>query len=177
MIAFLLILFFRRIDEPAPRAILWGRAFAFQKMVLVLFAVMPLPSLFHLWDHYLSSALYSGNINSGVLFLNDAVFDRLPDKIEDYVTEEGAESESVEHSGLVLRRDERAGLSGDQDLQERGEKNCSYALNDPSVELVVQEKLAFVNGNRRSVYRCADVTNGGRALDRRQSRIRVRSTA
>jgi hypothetical protein len=68
MIAFLLILFFRRVDEPAPRAIQWGRAFAFQKMVLVLFAVMPLPSLFHLWDHYLSSALYSGNINSGVFF-------------------------------------------------------------------------------------------------------------
>ncbi len=31
MIAFLLILFFRRTEEPAPRDIIWGNAFAFQK--------------------------------------------------------------------------------------------------------------------------------------------------
>jgi hypothetical protein len=41
MMGFLLILFFRRTEQPAPRDIIWGRTFAFQKIALVLFAVMP----------------------------------------------------------------------------------------------------------------------------------------
>jgi hypothetical protein len=51
---------------------------------------MPALSFLNLWDHYLSSALYSGNRNSGVVYVSDDVFDRLPDSIEDYVNDEGA---------------------------------------------------------------------------------------
>ena len=49
---------------------------------------MPALSLFHLWDDYLSSALYSGN-RTGVVYLSDDAFESLPDKIQDYVFEEG----------------------------------------------------------------------------------------
>ena len=41
MIAFLLILFFRRTDEPTLHDIVWGRGFVFQKVALILFGVMP----------------------------------------------------------------------------------------------------------------------------------------
>jgi len=60
MIAFLLILFLRRADNPGPQEIIWGKGFAFQKVALLLFGLMPALSAFNLWDHYLSSALYSG---------------------------------------------------------------------------------------------------------------------
>ena len=123
------------------------------------FAVMPLLSLFDLWDHYLSSALYSGNINSGVFFLNDAVFDRLPDKIEDYVTEEGPNLNRLSILDWSYGEMNVPAYPETRIYKNVARKICSYALNDPSVELVVQEKLAFVNGNRRSVYRCADVNN------------------
>jgi hypothetical protein len=58
MIAFLFILFFRRTEQPAPRDIIWGNAFAFQKIVLIFFGFIPALSFFNLWDQYLSSALY-----------------------------------------------------------------------------------------------------------------------
>jgi hypothetical protein len=158
MIAFLLILFFKRTEEPAPRDIVWGQAFAFQKIVLVLFAVMPVLSLFDLWDHYLSSALYSGNINSGVLYLNDAVFDRLPDQIEDYVTEEGPNLNRLSIQDWSYGELNVPAYPETRIFRNVERTICVYAAEDPSVELVVQEKLAFVNGNRRSVYHCPDLT-------------------
>jgi hypothetical protein len=158
MIAFLLILFFRRADEPAPRDIILGQAFAFQKIVLVLFALMPALTYFNLWDHYLSSALYSGHISSGAIYLSDAVFERLPDKLEDYVTEEGPNLNKLDILDWSLGEMNVPSYPETRIFKNVGREICRYALNDPAVELVVQRKLAFVNGNRRSVYDCAALT-------------------
>jgi hypothetical protein len=158
MIAFLVLLFFGRTEEPAPRDIIWGRAFAFQKIVLVLFAVMPVLSLFDLWDHYLSSALYSGNINSGMVYLNDAVFDRLPDQIEDYVTEEGPNLNRLSIQDWSYGEMNVPAYPETRIYKNAARTICAYAADDPSVELVAQEKLAFVNGNRRSVFHCSGLT-------------------
>ncbi len=158
MIAFLLILFFRRTEDPAPRDIIWGRAFAFQKLVLVLFALMPALSFFNLWDHYLSSALYSGNRNSGVVYLSDAVFDRLPDKIEDYVTEEGPNRNKLDIFDWSVGELNVPSYPEIRVFKNVAREICRYASDDPSVELVVQGKLALVNSNRRLVYRCSGLT-------------------
>lgn len=158
MIAFLLILFFRRTEDPAPWEIIWGRAFAFQKIVLVLFALMPMLSLFNLWDHYLSSALYSGNRNSGVVYLSDAVFDRLPDKIEDYVTEEGPNRNKLDIFDWSLGELNVPSYPEIRVYKNVAREICGYALDDPGVELVIQGKLALVNSNRRSVYHCSGLT-------------------
>jgi hypothetical protein len=158
MIAFLLILFFRRTDDPAPRDIIWGREFAFQKIVLVLFALMPALSFFNLWDHYLSSALYSGNRNSGVVYLSDAVFDRLPDTIEDYVTEEGPNRNKLDIFDWSLGELNVPSYPEIRVFKNVAREICRYASEDPSVELVIQGKLALLNSNRRSVYHCSGLT-------------------
>jgi hypothetical protein len=157
MMAFLLILFFRRADDPAPLEIIWGRAFAFQKIVLVLFAAMPLFSLFDLWDHYLSSALYSGNIGSAAIYLNDAVFDRLPDVVEDYIYEEGPNLNRLDILDWSLGEMNVPSYPETRVFQSVARKICSYASGDPSIELVVQRKLALLRGKRRFVYHCADL--------------------
>jgi hypothetical protein len=154
----LLILFFRRTDEPEPQDIIWGRAFAFQKIVLILFALMPALSFFDLWDHYLSSALYSGNISSGTIYLNDAAFDRLPDAIENYVYEEGPNLNSLDILDWSLEEMNVPSYPEIRVFKNAARAICGHTLNDPSVELVVQGKLAFINGNRRSVYYCSDLT-------------------
>ena len=156
MIAFLLILFFRRTDEePAPLDIIWGTGFAFQRVVLILFGVMPALSSVNLWDHYLSSALYSGNRNSGVVYVSDDVFDRLPDKIEDYVYEDGPD-----RNGLDINEWSFGELNVPSYPEIRIYRNvareiCGYALDGAGVELIVQGKFALVNGSRRSVYHCS----------------------
>jgi hypothetical protein len=155
MIAFLFILFWKRNDDPAPREIIWGRGFAFQKIVLVLFALMPALSYFNLWDHYLSLAFYSGNRTSGMVYVSDAVSDRLPDTIQDYIREDGPN-----RNGLNINDWSLGELNVPSYPELRIYKNvarriCGYAPDGAGVELVVQGKLALANGNLRSVYNCA----------------------
>jgi hypothetical protein len=156
MIAFLLILFFRRTREPAPRDIIWGRGFAFQKVVLVLFALMPMLSFFNLWDDYLSSALYSGNTSSGMIYLNDDVFARLPEGIEDYFTVEGPNLNGVDLDDWSFGELNVPPYPESRIFKNVARQICGYALDASSVKLVVQGKLALVNGNRQSVYHCSD---------------------
>jgi hypothetical protein len=159
MIAFLLILFVRRKGEPAPRDIIWGRAFAFQKIILVLFGVMPVLSFFNLWDHYLSSALYSGNRNDGAVYVSDDVFDRLPEPIEDYVYEDGPNRNRLSLYEWSLGEMNVPSYPELRIYKNVARRICGYALggsgDGSGVELVVQGKFALVNSNRRLTYGCS----------------------
>jgi hypothetical protein len=157
MMAFLPILFFGRDGDPGVRDIVWGRAFAFQKFVLVLFAVMPALSFFNLWDHYLSSALYSGNRTSGVIYLSDDVFDRLPEGIQDYVTEDGPNRSRLDIDQWSYGEMRVPAYPEARIYRNVARNICNYAAGGAGVELVVQGKMALVNGGRRSVYSCRDL--------------------
>ena len=155
MIAFLLILFLRRADNPGPQEIIWGKGFAFQKVALLLFGLMPALSAFNLWDHYLSSALYSGNRNSGLVYVSDAVFDRLPDAIEDHVYEVGEGRNELDINDWSFGELNVPSYPEIRIYRNVARQICGYAVDGAGVELVVKGKLAFIDGNRRSVYTCA----------------------
>jgi hypothetical protein len=155
MIAFLLILFFRRDPAPELQEILWGRDFAFQKTVMVLFAIMPALSFFNLWDHYLSSALYSGNRNSGVIYLSDEAFERLPEPLKDYVYEEGPNLSSLDINDWSYGELKVPSYPEIRIYKNVARRICGYAADGAGVELVVQGKLALVDSNRRSAYHCS----------------------
>jgi hypothetical protein len=157
MITFLLILFFRRTEEPATRDIVWGSAFAFQKIVLVVFALAPALSYFNLWDHYLSSALYSGNRNSANVYVSDAVFDLLPDTIEDYVYEDGPDRNRLNINNWSLGELNVPSYPEMRIFRNVARRICGYTIDGSGVELVVQGKLALVHGNLRSLYHCSDL--------------------
>jgi len=157
MIAFLLVIFLYRSDPPTPRDIVWGTGFAFQKVVLLLFGVMPVFNTVNLWDHYLSSALYSGNRDQGTVYVSDAVFDRLPDLIEDHVYESGPDRSALDISDWSL--DE---LNVPSYPEIRIYKNvaahiCAYSPEGAGIELVIDGKLALLNGKNKLVYHCQDL--------------------
>jgi hypothetical protein len=162
MIAFLLILFFRRGEEPAPRDIIWGGGFVFQKVALILFGVMPALSFVNLWDHYLSSALYSGNRSSGVVYVSDDVFDRLPDSIEEHVYEDGSNRNGLNINDWSLGEMNVPSYPELRIYRNVATQICGYAMDGSGVELVVQGRLALVNGNRRSVYHCSGLQRSAR---------------
>jgi hypothetical protein len=60
------------------REIIWTRGHYYHAAVFVLFAMLPLLSFFNLWDSYLSSALYSGNLTEAVIYTTDAGKRSLP---------------------------------------------------------------------------------------------------
>jgi hypothetical protein len=154
MMAFLLILFLRRTEEPAPRGIIWGYAFAFQKIVLLLFGFIPALSFFNLWDQYLSSALYSGNRDSGIVYVTDDVFNRLPDTVEDYVYEDGPNRNLLDINNWSFGELNVPSFPESRICRNVAKQICGYAADGSGVELIIQGKLAFVNGERRRVYQC-----------------------
>jgi hypothetical protein len=160
MIAFLLILFFRRTEDPSIRDIVWGREFAFQKVVVILFGVMPALSFFHLWDAYLSSALYTGNTNSGIVYLSDDAFEQLPQEFDGRVYEEGPNLSSLDINDWSFSELNVPSYPQIRIYQNVARQICGYVANGAGVELVVQGKHALVNDNRRYSYHCPDLLHG-----------------
>ena len=71
-----LILFWQNRETKAGQILVPKRVF--HALVLILFGILPVLSLFGLWDSYLSSALYSGNNYRAVIYVNRPAIDRLP---------------------------------------------------------------------------------------------------
>jgi len=160
MIAFLLILYFRPARQPALRDIVWGRGFAFQRIVLVLFAIMPIFSLFNLWDDYLSVALYSGNINSGVMYMDDDAFDRLPPAVAAFVTDEGKNLDGLDINDWSYGELNVPAYPESRIFRNVARQVCSYTEDSASLKLVVRGKFALGHRGRQSVYRCAGLQRG-----------------
>jgi hypothetical protein len=160
MIAFLLILFFRRAETPGFRDIVLGREFAFHNVVLILFGVLPALSFFHLWDDYLSSALYTGNTNSGVVYLTDDAFEQLPAQIQDHVNEEGPNRSSLDMNDWSFEELSVPSYPQVRIYKSVAKRLCGYVSNGSGVELVVQGKHALVDSGRLRVYHCTDLQRG-----------------
>ena len=143
MIAFLLILF--RTNTP-------GREFWFYKVALLLFGVLPALSAFNLYDQYLSSSLYSGNRASGVIHLSDAALVALPESIAEYASDEG-----LDISQWAFLEMNVPAYPEPRVYREVTRRVCGYSKDSSGVELVIQEKLALLNGGRRRSYSCSDL--------------------
>jgi hypothetical protein len=65
------ILLFASPPEFSWREIVWSRGEPLHAAAVILFAILPALSFFNLWDSYLSSALYSGNLTEAEIYLTD----------------------------------------------------------------------------------------------------------
>ena len=72
------ILLFSEAPDFSWREIAWSRHDPGHVAAVVLFAMLPALSFFNLWDSYLSSALYSGNLTEAQIYLSDAGKASLP---------------------------------------------------------------------------------------------------
>jgi hypothetical protein len=153
MIVCVWLLFWRTADFN-PADILWVKQSIVHKLVLVLFGIAPLLSFFNLWDSYLSSALYTPNKNKGTLYVSDSVFGKLPEKVQDYATDEGPNVNGIDISDWSFSE-----LNVPPYPEIRIYKNiartlCTYATQASDVRLVVKEKTALVAGGRTLTYDC-----------------------
>ncbi len=152
MIAILFILFLRRVEKPPFHDIRVP-----QKIIVGLFAVMPALSLVNLWDHYLSSSLYSGNRTSGLIYFNDNVFDRLPEALQEYVSDEGPDRGSLDINDWSLGELNVPSYPEPRIYRNVGRRICRYGAQDSSIELVVRGQLSLFRGGRSQVYHCRDL--------------------
>lgn len=79
------LLLFTGKQKFSVRDIFWGNRHPYHVCVLVLFAILPFLSFFNLWDSYLSSALYSGNLTEATIYATDKGRDSLPASVGAYL--------------------------------------------------------------------------------------------
>ena len=138
MIALLFLLFWRMDFTYAE--VLWKNPVILQKIVFVLFAVLPALSFFGWWDSYLSASLYSANVPAGNIFVGETVKSELPKPVQRYV-------QNLSGIGKVLRIQDWA--LGELNVppypamrayRRIGAEVCKYSNNSPDVTLIVHEK-------------------------------------
>jgi len=127
-------------------------------VVVVLFGIAPALSLVNLWDGYLSFALYSGNRNSATIYLADAVADRLPEAVQEYITENDDslvdELDVFDWSFGELRVPPYAEI---RIFRNVGRRVCAMAGEPREMVLVVQGKWSWFRRRRQVAYTCRDL--------------------
>ena len=83
MIAFLLLLF--RNTDATFGDIVWRNRFAYQKVVLVVFGVLPSLSFFGYWPSDLSLCLYTANLTEAQVLVSERAKEQLPAPVQRYV--------------------------------------------------------------------------------------------
>lgn len=153
MAVFVVILFWRA-DKLAFQNVVWTSRFPFHRVVLALVTVAPLLNLFNLWDNYLSWALYAGNKNEGILYISDAVKQRLPEDIDRYVEEDSKLGTTIDISDWSYGE-----LNVPPYPEVRIYKNvartiCQYSNNPFDVVLVVEGRVTLLDGKKERRYYC-----------------------
>ncbi len=156
-------LLFWRANEVRALDVLWRNELTFQKLVLVLFALSPALSLVNRWDNYLSFALYAGNRNSAAIYMTPSVASRLPDDVQELVTEPA--SRNPPGPDALSITDWSWGTLNVPPYPEVrifkniGRQVCRWADNSSDVHLAIQGKTTWFWPAPRFVYGCADLSN------------------
>ena len=137
-------------------ALFWRKDFVWLKhgwvprVVLVLFTLAPGLSFFGLWDHYPSWALYSGNRNEAKLLFSDAVYEKLPDTVQDYVTDEGPDRDGLKVSEWSYGELNVPAYPEVRVYRQVQRGLCRYG----EVTLVIEGTSTLFAGRRRTVFTC-----------------------
>ena len=158
MICFVLILFWQ--SDVSPKTIVWPSEGAYQRAVLVLLGIAPLLSFFNLWDGYLSSALYSGARNSGVVYVTDPLKDRLPKEIVAHIYPSNKPGTSI----LILRDWSMTELNAGIYPEPRIYKSlaryiCTYAHDPSEMKLWIKQANVLLSADKQVSYDCPSLTS------------------
>ena len=127
----------------------------FHGAAMLLFAAAPALSLFGVWDHYLSAAMYTSNHNEGTIYISDKLFDRLPDGVADYVREETPDIDSIDIGEWSIRELNVPPYPEIRIYKNVARKICEYATEPTEVRLSIKNKSTIGNKITGSSYTCA----------------------
>jgi uncharacterized membrane protein YphA (DoxX/SURF4 family) len=145
------ILFWK--TKESARQVLLGKN-PFHIAALLLFGLAPALSFFGLWDHYLSSAMYTSNRNQGTIYFSGKLFERLPDGIGEYARVETPDIDSIDISEWSASE-----LSVPPYPEVRIYKNvarriCEYAEDPTEARLSITSKSTIGKSITGSSYTC-----------------------
>jgi len=141
MIALLLLLFTN--TDATFGEIVWRNRFVFQKVVLVLFGVLPALSFVGLWPSDLSLCLYTANLTEAQVLVSEQVKNQLPAEVRPYVKSQSGH--------LVLKTQDWSfgelnvpPYAETQSFTAIGSTVCRWVNNSPDVMLTGYEKSTLL---------------------------------
>jgi len=159
MLCFLIILFWK---QPAPSAqeILWPREGIYQKVILLLFGILPALSFFNLWDGYLSSALYSGLRNTAYIYVTDPLKARLPKEIVSHIYGSNKPGTGI----LIVQEWAMSELNAGINAEPRIYKNlaryiCTYTHDPSEMKLWIKQSNVLFSRQKQTSYDCPALTS------------------
>lgn len=156
MALFVVILFWRT-ENFSFRDILWVKNFPLQKLIFVLFVIMPTFSFFNLWDSYLSSTLYSGNTNSAQIYISDSVKHSLPAEVQRYAVKTGVNENALDFFNWSFSELNVPPYPETRIYKSIARGICKYANDKMDVFLIVNGKPTLFNGDSKSTYNCSNL--------------------
>ena len=155
------ILLFAGTSDFTFRDIFWAKSSTYQKVVLILFIVMPFFSFFNIWDSYLSAALYSGNTNQGTIFIGDEVKASLPTNLQAYVSPVSANINALNIQNWSIAELGVPPYPEDRIYESVAKKVCALSNNPIQLNLILQDGRLFNDGPQRN-YTCTDLQKTAR---------------
>lgn len=154
MALFVVILFWRT-ESVSFKEIVSVKNFLFQKVIFVLFVIMPVFSFFNLWDSYLSSSLYSGNTNSAQIYISESVRQKLPAKVQDYVVKSAPNENILDFFKWSFDELNVPPYPESRVYKDIARDLCKYAHIKTDVVLVINGKPTLFNEDSKTVHDCS----------------------
>jgi hypothetical protein len=155
----LVILLFWRTPDVRIQDVFWGRRLVFQKVVLLLFGILPALSLVGLWDSYLSFALYSGNQRQATIYMADSVAGEMPDELQEVIDENASKVDTLDVADWSYSALNVPPYAEMRIYRNVGKRVCSLAGNSPQMVMVVMGKRSWFQRRQMTVYTCADLAS------------------
>jgi hypothetical protein len=147
------ILLFVGASDFTFRDIFLVKSSMYQKLVLVLFIVMPFFSFFNIWDSYLSAALYSGNTNQGAIYMSDEVKASLPTSLQTYVSPVSPNTNNLNVLDWSIAELGVPPYPEDRIYKSVAKEVCASSNNPTQLNLVLKDERMFNDGPQRK-YTC-----------------------
>jgi len=152
MIALLLLLF--RRTEFSFIDVLWRNPLPLQKVVLVLFGILPFLSFFGWWDSYLSASLYSANVPEARVLFRGNIKDQLPGRMKNYVQQLPAATYMLDVGKWSMDELNVPPYPAMRVYRAVAAQICNYSGNSPDVVLLMREKDTWLEKGKQTQDTC-----------------------
>jgi hypothetical protein len=147
------ILLFAGNAQFSFREAIWTRARWDHAAVFALLVLLPILSFFNLWDSFLSSAIYSGNLTEATIYASDAGARDLPAAVKQYVVHTSPDTNVLNLQYWAIQDLDIVSYPETRVFKAVAESLCHH-LGDPAqLVLVVREQRMFFS-RPESAYRC-----------------------
>jgi hypothetical protein len=150
------ILLFAGAPDFSWREILWRGRDRVHVAAVVVFLMLPFLSFFNLWDSYLSSALYSGNLTEAQIYLTDAGKASLPAAIRSRAVQTSPDTNVVNLQRWAVEDLNVTPYPETRVYKAIARRVCGDLRDPTQLVLIVREQRMFFSRPEMG-YRCSEL--------------------